>query len=372
MALLKVPSRGRTCGPAAQSGSPDRDPNRVEPRDRRCCQGGKPHGGTKIAYDSICGAGGLTRGRLDAGIEVAAGFDRDPQRQTTYERNNPPAKFVLSDIRDLCPAAMALPPPAVRHSEFLLAACAPWQPCSAQRKQSIGSRDEAVLLGEFGRLVEAILPAYVLVENVPGIARVPGFSTFRRFCRMLDCNRYQGVTRVMDAKDFGVARNRRRLVPLAARDRLPALPVPTHGSARQPYRTVRQSIARFPPIPVGGDAPEIPNHVAAGVSALNLERLRSPPHDGGDQRSWPPASGCPAVPAATADISMSTDACSGTGPLPPCRAAAAASPTAATAVRSRIAPSRCASRPPSSPFPINTGSSAPRPISRSRSAMLCP
>ena len=150
-----------------------------------------------------------------------------------------------------------------------------------------------MLLGEFGRLVEAILPAYVLVENVRGIARVPSFSTFRRFCRMLDCNRYQRMTRLVDAKDFGVARNRRRRVPLAARDRLPSLPVPTHGSARQPYGTVRQSIARFPPIPVGGDAPEIPNHVAAGVSALNLERLRSPLHDGGDRRSWPARLGLP-------------------------------------------------------------------------------
>ena len=70
-------------------------------------------------------AGGLTRGLLDAGIEVVAGFARDPQRQATCERNNRPAKFDLSAIRDLCRAAMALPPPAVRHGEFLLAACAP-------------------------------------------------------------------------------------------------------------------------------------------------------------------------------------------------------------------------------------------------------
>ena len=131
------------------------------------------------------------------------------------------------------------------------------------------------------------LPAYVLVENVPGIARVPSFSTFRRFCRMLDCNRYQRITQVVDAKHYGVAPPRRRLVLLAAHDRIPSLPAPTRGSARQPFRTLRQSIARFPPIPAGGDVPEIPNHVAAAVSALNLERLRSTPHDGGDRRSWP-------------------------------------------------------------------------------------
>ena len=101
-------------------------------------------------------------------LNYHTGFARDPQRQATCERNNRPAQFDLSAIRDLCPAAMALPPPAVRHGELQLAACATCQPCGAQRKKSSGSHGAAVLLGEFGRLVAAILPAYVLVEHVPG------------------------------------------------------------------------------------------------------------------------------------------------------------------------------------------------------------
>lgn len=239
-----------------------------------------------IAYDFFCGAGGLTQGLLKAGIEVVAGFDSDPRRECTYRHNNPSAKFVLSDIRHVRTDVMKLPSPAVRHNGLLLAACAPCQPFSAQRK-GISPRSEAVLLGEFGRLVEAILPAYVVVENVPGIARVKGFSTFRRFCRMLDCNQYRRVTRIMNAKHYGVAQNRRRLVLLAARNRIPSLPDPSHGLGTRPLSTVRQSIERFPPIPAGGVVPGVPNHVAASVSDLNLERLRSTPHDGGDRRSWP-------------------------------------------------------------------------------------
>jgi len=239
-----------------------------------------------IAYDFFCGAGGLTRGLLNVGIEVKAGFDWDPKRQCTYEHNNPNVDFVLTDIHDLRPGAMALPSPAICQNDLLLAACAPCQPFSAQRKGT-GPRDEAVLLGEFGRLVDAILPAYVLVENVPGIARVKGFSTFRRFCRMLDSNHYKRITRVLDAKHFGVAQNRRRLVLFAARHRTPSMPAPSHGLGKQQFRTVRQSIARFPPIPAGGGDPEFLNHVAASVSDLNLQRLQSTPHDGGDRRSWP-------------------------------------------------------------------------------------
>lgn len=38
--------------------------------------------------DLFCGVGGLTRGLLDAGLDVIAGFDIDPTCQFTYEHNN--------------------------------------------------------------------------------------------------------------------------------------------------------------------------------------------------------------------------------------------------------------------------------------------
>src|SRR5258707_333215 len=53
------------------------------------------------ALDFFCGAGGLTRGFLNAGIKVVAGIDIDEDCRQTYETNNAPAKFVASDLRDL-------------------------------------------------------------------------------------------------------------------------------------------------------------------------------------------------------------------------------------------------------------------------------
>ena len=80
----------------------------------------------------------------------------------------------------------------------------------------MGSRYEAVPIGEFGRLVEAILPAFVRVEKVPEIAWVPSISTFRRFLRMLDRDRHERTTRGADGQAYGVIRKRRRLVLLSA------------------------------------------------------------------------------------------------------------------------------------------------------------
>ena len=42
------------------------------------------------AIDFFCGAGGLTRGLLNAGIEVLAGVDNDEHLRETYTHNNKP------------------------------------------------------------------------------------------------------------------------------------------------------------------------------------------------------------------------------------------------------------------------------------------
>lgn len=238
------------------------------------------------AFDFFCGAGGLTRGLRDAGIEVVAGIDSDDRCRSAYQHNNPCTLFLHSDIKAVDQNSLGLEGPSWISEEILFAGCAPCQPFSQHRKGSRKGRD-ATLLREFGRLVEDLLPDYVLIENVPGIARVPGFSTFRRFLHMLDTHGYQYSYDVLDAKSYGVPQNRRRLVLLANKDRKPSLPEPTHGGQFCPVRTVREAIAHFPAIGPGEHHPEILNHVAASMIELNQERLRATPHDGGDRRSWP-------------------------------------------------------------------------------------
>ena len=238
------------------------------------------------AYDFFCGAGGLTRGLLDAGIEVVTGFDHDERCRATYEYNNPGVRFVQLDIREIRPQALDLKYQPGRYNGILFAGCAPCQPFSSQRKGNGHCRD-ATLLGEFGRLVEAVLPEYVLIENVPGIAKVRGFSTFRRFLKMLKVYDYEYDWRFLNAKSYGIPQNRRRLVLLARRYQQTSLPEAKYGKHLRPFRTVRQAISHFPAITAGERNPHIPNHVAASITELNLQRLRMTPHDGGDWRDWP-------------------------------------------------------------------------------------
>ncbi len=238
------------------------------------------------AIDFFCGAGGLTRGLLDAGIDVIAGIDVDEKCRESYEHNNAPATFLCSDMSTVTLDDIAELTDVDQTDDLLLAGCAPCQPFSQQRKSDTPHL-KATLLKEFGRLVETILPGHVLIENVPGIARVPGNSTFHRFLRMLANNDYDVACDVLDAKHYGVPQNRRRLVLIATRNGRAELPSRQFGPDLQEYRTVRSAIGHFPAIAAGENHAKIPNHVAATITDINLNRLAHTPHDGGDRRSWP-------------------------------------------------------------------------------------
>lgn len=238
-----------------------------------------------IAVDFFCGAGGLTRGLLDAGIRVVVGVDVDKGCKETFERNNAPATFLSADMRSLTVAELKKLLPKHRSDDLLLAACAPCQPFSKHKKHR-GGDDQSRLLSHFGRFVEGLRPGYIFIENVPGITKIGGFSTFRRFRKLLDKLHYSVAEGVLDAKDYGVPQTRRRYVIIAVKKGVVRLPPQTHGQGLKEYRTVRQAFKGLPPLKAGQEHKTVPNHSASNLSKLNLRRIGSCPKDGGDRRDW--------------------------------------------------------------------------------------
>lgn len=239
-----------------------------------------------IAIDFFCGAGGLTKGLTMAGINVILGIDNDPNCKETYELNNPESKFLHRDISKMDFRDLELYLLDYELSRTVFAGGAPCQPFTKLNIANYGGY-RSRLLGGFTKFVEAFQPGYVLIENVPGIAKVPGFSTFRRFLKVLKDLGYDICIDILDAKDYGVPQTRNRLVLIAAKHKIPSLPQRTHGPGMIPYKTVADAIYHFPAIKTGENHPTIPNHRASNLSAKNLERIRKTPPDGGDRRSWP-------------------------------------------------------------------------------------
>lgn len=237
------------------------------------------------AVDIFCGGGGMTRGLLNAGIDVLFGIDNNPACMETYEYNNH-IPYICKDITTIQPNELIeLNPLVADDDELLLVGCAPCQPFSKQRR-SDHEHVAVNLLLEFGRLVVGLHSAHVLIENVPGL-RNRGQNVYDPFVRLLESNGYEIIVDVLNAKDFGVPQNRKRLTLIASRMNHPAMPTRTHGQRALPYVTVWDAIHEFPELEAGESCPAIANHKAARLQQINLERIALTPHNGGGRRDWP-------------------------------------------------------------------------------------
>jgi DNA (cytosine-5)-methyltransferase 1 len=243
-----------------------------------------------VAVDICSGLGGLTRGLLDAGIQVIKGYDIDPRLKETYEKNNKGVKFYCKDVRDITGNEI-LKDIDRENNYLLLAACVPCQPFSQQNKPKKKKTKDyrKYLLDEFIRLIGEIKPDFIFLENVPGL-KTRGKRLFNKLLRIIRENKYSCAYDILDAKDYGVPQKRRRLILLASKHGMINLPEKTHGpegSGKKPYVTVRDTIAKYPRLRVGKKSKIIPNHECRDLAEINKERMRYVKKDGGSRVDFP-------------------------------------------------------------------------------------
>ena len=232
------------------------------------------------AIDFFCGAGGLTRGLLDAGIGVAAGVDNDERLRKTYETNNTPSRFIAKDIAEVDIRELRDQLNIMRDDAVLYAACTPCQPFSTLNTMK-GKDPRKSLLLDFAKLVDNCPPDFVLVENVPGIGSNPGREIYEEFVETLKRNRFQWDDAKLDAKDYGVPQTRKRFLLVASRHGRPALPRTERGER---FATVRDAIGRYPAIQDGEQSTWYKNHEARKLAPHHRRIVAAVPPDGGSRR----------------------------------------------------------------------------------------
>lgn len=237
-------------------------------------------------FDFFSGCGGTSCGFEQAGLEIVLGLDFDKDAAQTYRSNFPNASFLQGDIRSL--HANTLEPWLNNRADpILFCGCAPCQPFSRQNRQRVKTDPRKNLLAEFGRFVEHWLPEYVFIENVPGLQRIKTdrgpMGKFRALLRRLG---YRFDIKILPALWFGVPQTRERLVLLASRDSVIALPTATHGPGKKAYATVKDWIGELKPLLAGQTDAEDSSHRAASLSPTNLARIALTP-EGGGREHWP-------------------------------------------------------------------------------------
>ncbi|MCK4436812.1 DNA cytosine methyltransferase [bacterium] len=245
-----------------------------------------------IAIDLFCGAGGLTRGLLDAGIEVKMGIDFDDSFRRSYEHNNKPAIFYRADVRTLNGNDLERNLDIKPTELFLMAACAPCQPFSRHINNHRYDRRKSLLL-EVGRILTEFQrkPDFLLLENVPRIYKIDNGRILKKFLRLMANLGYNYKADVIDAKHYGVPQTRRRFIMLAVRKELYAgkvvFPDRIYGKGLLPYKTVRNAIAHLPRLRAGQRHKSVPNHECANMRDINRKRLSHVPKNGGSRTAWP-------------------------------------------------------------------------------------
>lgn len=195
------------------------------------------------AVSLFSGCGGSDAGVISAGFDVLMANDLLPYARDVYLANHPPTDYLLQDVATIksFPAA------------DLLVGCYPCQGFSQG-----GLRDPSnklnTLYVEFARALRRIKPKAFIVENVSGMVRKNFVHLLQDQLKLFKRAGYRVKADVLNAVDFGVPQERKRIFIVGIRSDLGMeykFPRPTHGEGLMPYATIEDAIGDLPLWPEG-------------------------------------------------------------------------------------------------------------------------
>jgi DNA (cytosine-5)-methyltransferase 1 len=226
-----------------------------------------------VGIELFAGCGGLSTGFLDAGLNVAAGFELDARAVDAYNYNHTyrGSRGFVADL-NFASGTELLKTAGIERADFIIGG-PPCQPFSIAGKRQ-GKRDvRADLIGHFIRIVEELDPSAFMLENVPNLASISGGEFLEEVKAALRELGYSVDHTVVSAADYGVPQNRKRLVVLGLKGKRPVhFPKATHGTAQRPYLSAAAAIDDLPDAGEFGET-GIYNHEPTAHSADMIERL---------------------------------------------------------------------------------------------------
>lgn len=264
----------------------------------------------KIKYEAIdifSGCGGVSCGLSLAGFKVKSAVEIEKHAVDTYLNYAPLNKVnVLNeDICNLSGEQVLRAAKIKKDDIYLFAGCPPCQNFSRQNPLNKNKTDDErkKLLFEFLRIIEEILPPFILMENVPGIKTDFNNAILSEFLERLK-KHYYIKENVLNAANYGVPQARKRFVLHAVRNDINEelkkigfsfdLPNATYDkqgrNGLKKWKTVKDAIDDLPAIKAGEeykDDGKIHNHKCAGLSPKNLKRIKAIRKNGGSRNGLP-------------------------------------------------------------------------------------
>lgn len=150
------------------------------------------------------GCGGLDLGFELAGFQVPVANEYDPAIWATFEANHPNTKLIKGDIRNI--DATDFPPDV----DGIIGGppCQSWSEAGSLR----GIEDaRGQLFFDYIRILREIKPKFFLAENVSGMLANRHSAAVKNILELFDETGYDTSLTLVNAKDYGVAEERKRV-----------------------------------------------------------------------------------------------------------------------------------------------------------------
>ena len=264
--------------------------------------------GAHTVIDLFCGAGGLSEGLRQAGFHVLAGNDFDEAAGATFSATHTEANFLSGPVQGISAETLLKTAGIARGELDCLVGGPPCQAFSVNNHQRGMHDARSQLFREYLRLVEGLLPRWVVMENVTGILSAGDGVAVRAITSSLQQLGYNVEYKILRSEDYGVPQQRRRVVFIGNREGIVIrFPEITHGLGLKPFTTIRNAIGDLPKLKNGESksvasfetealgeyqlsmrdgSSIVHNHSAPRLSAINMERLEHIPN-GGSWRNIP-------------------------------------------------------------------------------------
>lgn len=155
--------------------------------------------------DIFSGAGGMSLGAVNAGIEIVLAIDNNENAAKTYIQNHSNTKFIIDDIRNIKTDKK------LKDNTFILFGGPPCQGFSLSNTKTRNENNpNNYLFKEFLRFVEEINPLWFIFENVEGITTFNKGKTVQEIRTSFEDLGYNVESSVLYASDYGVPQHRNR------------------------------------------------------------------------------------------------------------------------------------------------------------------
>lgn len=196
--------------------------------------------------DLFSGAGGLSKGFLDAGYNVVLGVDFDDAALTTFKANHGNSEAMKLDLfnHDNIEEIVSF----LEEKEMKLDVLVGGPPC--QGFSVAGPRDmndeRNLLYLAMVKLAKRLKPQAVVLENVPGMIQTNDGIGAKRIVDDFEKIGYKMVPQLLYAPDYGVPQIRKRVFFVGLRDTDTVYSFPQKTVTPDKYVTCEQAIGDLP------------------------------------------------------------------------------------------------------------------------------